>query len=230
MYALHLDVRNGLPYPGRAIREAFYLLARGYSRQHQNGAQAALDPGDNIGIHAITDHHGVLGMGSQRAQGSAHHQWVRFADEIGLDTCGRTDQCGYRTGRRNDSPLTWPHRIWIGGNETRASHHEANGTGNAFKAISRRLTQHHILRLLVGQYETNVMQRRCQSRLPENVGSPTRPLVMQELRGRQRGREDRFRWHIQSHKVQPDLQVAWGVQRVIGKNQEWDPLSPQMLH
>ena len=53
---------------------------------------------------------------------------------------------------------------------------------------------------------------------------------MQELRGRQRGGEDRFRCYIQSHKVQPYLQVARGVQRVIGKNQERDSFSLQPLH
>ena len=76
----------------------------------------------------------------ERAQGSAHHQRVRFAYEVGLDPCGCTDQRGHGTGRGDDSPLTWTHRIGIGGNKTRPGRYEANGAGNAFKAIRSRLT------------------------------------------------------------------------------------------
>ena len=79
--ALHLYIRNGVPYPGGTIGEAFYLLTGGDAGQHQDGAQTALQPGDDIGIHAVTDHHRVLRMSIEAAQGRAHHQWIRFANK-----------------------------------------------------------------------------------------------------------------------------------------------------
>ncbi len=86
----------------------FHLLAPGGSSEHQDGPQTALSPGDDIGFHAIADHHGVLGMGLEGAQGGAHHQRVRFPNDIGLDARGCTDQRGYRAGRGNDPPSSGP--------------------------------------------------------------------------------------------------------------------------
>ena len=34
--ALYLDIRNGVPYPGRAIGKTLHLLARGDAGQHQD--------------------------------------------------------------------------------------------------------------------------------------------------------------------------------------------------
>ena len=92
--ALHLNIGYGLSYPGGPIGEALHLLARSDAGEYQNCAQAALDPGDNIGIHAIPDHHRVFGMDIEGAQGGAHHHRVRFADGIGLDARGCADQTG----------------------------------------------------------------------------------------------------------------------------------------
>ena len=73
------------------------------------------------------------------------------------------------------------------------------------------------------------MQRRRQPGLTDGKRPPTRSLGVQKLRGRQRGREDRFGWHVQPHIGQAYLQVALGVLRVIGQNQEGDSLRPQVL-
>ncbi len=105
-------------------------------------------------IFIVTDN---LSSHIQCAQGRAHHQRVRFADEVGLDARGRADQGGQGASRRDDTSLTGSHHVRIGGNETRPSHHETNGTGNAVKAICGRLPQHHVLRLLVGQDIADVM-------------------------------------------------------------------------
>jgi len=224
------NISNRFPYPGGPVGEALHLLARSHTGEYQYCAQAALDPGNNIGIHAIPDHHRFLGVRVDGAQGSTHHQRVRFADKVGLDARGRADQRGYSPGRRDDSSLARPHNIGICGNKTRASGHQADGTGNALKAIHGRLPQYHVLRVLVGQDIAYIMQCCRQPRLSDNIGASAGPLRVQELRSSQRGGEDRFRGHIQPHIGQPHLQVTRCVQRVIGKNQERNPLSSQALY
>src|SRR5579884_1572486 len=72
-------------YPGRSIRETFYLLARGYSGEHENSAQTALNAGNNIGIHTISNHYRVLRMSIKCAQCGTHHERVRFANEVRFD-------------------------------------------------------------------------------------------------------------------------------------------------
>ena len=62
-YSSHLNMCNGLANPCWTIRETIYGLARGDSCEHENCAQTAFDPCDDIGIHAITDHDGILGVG-----------------------------------------------------------------------------------------------------------------------------------------------------------------------
>ncbi len=74
------------------------------------------------------------------------------------------------------------------------------------------------------------MKCRRQSRLSDGVCPPTRPLGVQELRGGQRGREDRFWGYVQTHVGQAYLQIARGVKRVISENQEGNLLRLQALH
>src|SRR6266700_4204295 len=142
---------NALTSPGWTVGETVYHLTRGHSCEHENCAQATLDPSNDIGVHAITDHHGILGMGIDCAQGRTHHQWIRFTDVIGLNPCGRADQGCYGAGRWDDSSLTWSHHVWIGGDETRAIHYESDGSRYAFNTIRGCLSKYHVVGIVVGE-------------------------------------------------------------------------------
>src|SRR6266487_2321514 len=185
-----------LAYPRWTVGETIYHLARGDSGKYQNCSQATLDPRNDIGIHAISDHHRILGMGIDCAQGRTHHQWIRFTDVIGLNTCGRADQGCYGAGCWDDSTLTWSHHVWIGGNETRAIHYQADGSCYAFNTICSCLSKYHVIGIVIGQRVANVMERCCQPSLPDDECTATRVLKMEELRGRQRGRENCISWHF----------------------------------
>src|SRR5256714_656560 len=115
-------------------------------------------------------------MGIEGTQGCAHHQWIRFADEVGLDSGGRAYQRGHSTCRGDNSPLARPHYIGISGNETRPGTYEADGAGDAVEAIGGRLAQHYVLRLLIGQNVADVMQCRSQPGLTDGKCPPTRSL------------------------------------------------------
>src|SRR5215471_772369 len=74
------------------------------------------------------------------------------------------------------------------------------------------------------------MERCCQSCLPNNESTATRMLVMEELRGCQRGCENCLWWHFQSHERQSHLKVTLGELGVIGQNQERNAASQHILH
>src|SRR5581483_6169156 len=124
----------------------------------------------------------------------------------GFDVRGRIDQSGYRSRCWNDAAFAWPHHVWIGGDETRPGHDEANGAGDARKAIRRCFTEDHIFWLLIGQDVADIVQGRCQARLADGEGAAARSLRVEELRGCQRGRKNRFWWHIQPHMMESHLQ------------------------
>ena len=44
-----------------------------------------LHAGDDVGVHAVADHRGGLGVAADGVQRAAHHQRVRLADEVRLD-------------------------------------------------------------------------------------------------------------------------------------------------
>src|SRR6266516_6940777 len=189
-----------LAYPRWTVGETIYHLARGDSGKYQNCSQATLDPRNDIGIHAISDHHRILGMGIDCAQGRTHHQWIRLTDVIGLDTGCCADQRRYGAGRRNDSSLARSPHIRISGNETCPIHHKSNGTRNAFNTIWGRLSKYHIAGLVVCQHIANIMQGCCQPCLPDDECAAAWMLIMEELRCRQRGGENCLWWHFQSHE------------------------------
>lgn len=55
----------------------------GDAGEDQQGVQAAFDSGDHVGVHAVSDHDGVVGVDAQHTKACAHHQGIGFAYEIG---------------------------------------------------------------------------------------------------------------------------------------------------
>src|SRR5437762_14108626 len=117
-------------------------------------------------------------MGTDGTQGCAHHQRIRFADEVGLDACGCTDQRGYGTSGGYYSTFARSPHIRVGGNETSTRANKTDSAGNAFEAISGGFTQYYVLRLLVGQNVADVMQCRRQPGFSDNVCSSLWSLIV----------------------------------------------------
>src|SRR5947209_2763612 len=67
--ASEIKVGYRFDYMRWPVREALHLLAVGDARQHQNGFQAALQAHDDVSVHTVTDHYGVLRVGIYHAQG-----------------------------------------------------------------------------------------------------------------------------------------------------------------
>jgi hypothetical protein len=88
---LDLNIGDRFVDPGGAVGEVLDHFASSDSGEYEDGAQAALHARDDVGVHAIADHDGFLGMGVECAQGCAHHQRVWFAYEVGFDACGGAD-------------------------------------------------------------------------------------------------------------------------------------------
>ena len=86
--------------------------------EHEHGVQARLDAGDDVGVHAVADHAGVLGVRADAVQRRPEHHRVRLADDVGLladrlrderrDRAGRgqhaVDRRAGRVGVRRDEP------------------------------------------------------------------------------------------------------------------------------
>ena len=75
------------------------LRARGHAREHEDRLQAGLEAGDHVGVHAIADHRGGLGVRVERVERRPHHQRVRLADVVRVDPGGTADQGRHRAGR-----------------------------------------------------------------------------------------------------------------------------------
>jgi len=68
-----LNLRHRLHHQCRTIRESLHLLAAGDAGEHEDSIEAALGAADDVGVHAVADHHRLLGVGAERAQRGAHH-------------------------------------------------------------------------------------------------------------------------------------------------------------
>ena len=51
------------------------MLAAGDPSHNQDGPHATLYAGNNVRVHAITNHHCVFGVNIQKVQCRTHHQW-----------------------------------------------------------------------------------------------------------------------------------------------------------
>src|SRR3954470_3156005 len=74
------ELRDRVDDPRRPKREQFGLLATGNAGQHEDRLQARFEPGDDVRVHTVADHCGLLGVRVERVQRGAHHQRVRLAD------------------------------------------------------------------------------------------------------------------------------------------------------
>jgi len=96
----------------------------------QRQLQAGLQAGDDVGVHAVTDHHRDLGVGVDGPQGRAHHQRVWLAHEVGSDPGGLGDERGHRAGGRLRSGRRGPGRVGVGGDEPGPTHDESDCPGD----------------------------------------------------------------------------------------------------
>ena len=78
------------------VREALDLLPQRHAAEDEGRLHTRLGARDDVGVHPVADHHRLLGVRAEGAEGVAHHQWVRFADEIGLHARRGGDQGGDR--------------------------------------------------------------------------------------------------------------------------------------
>ena len=185
--------------------------------------QARLEPGDDVGVHAIADHRRVLGVRLDRVQRRSHHQRVGLPDVVGLDTRGPAHQGRHAAGGGQRTVRGGADVVGVGGDEARARHDQADRPGDPLEAVRARLAEDHIVGFAIGERVADVVQRRRQTDLADNERGPSGTLLLQELRGRERRGPDRLLGHVQAARVQAGRQVAPGVHRVVREHEERRP-------
>src|SRR5438477_1764232 len=206
--------------PGRAVREPVGVGAGTDPGEHQDRLQARLQATQHVGVHPVADHRGRLGVRADGVQRRAHHHRVGLADEVRLDPGRLRDHRGHGARGRQDALVGRAGRVRVGADELRPAVDQPDRGGDGLEAVGAGLPQHHVLGVQVGQHVPGVVQRGGQAGLADHVRGAARPLVVQELRGGQgRGPDRGLRYHDADAR-QPRLQVAGGVDRVVGQDQK----------
>ena len=206
------------------------MVVAGHAGEHEDSAQATFDARDNIGIHAVADHHGFFGVGAEGVQGGAHHEGIWFAHEIGGNAGDGTDHGGHRASAGDDAAHAGSAHVGICGDEASASIDEAYGLGDALEAMGCCFAEHDVIGCLIGQGVTDVVERDGQAGFADDKGAPIGLLLMEELGRGERGCENGLSGYVQSHVGEAHLQVALRVERIVSENEEGNILCAQALY
>ena len=133
---------------------------------------------------------------SMPVERAAHHQRVGLADEVGLAPRRGADQRGDRPGRRQHALGARPAGVGVGGDEARAVVDQPDRPGDRLERVGAGLAEHDVVGVAVGHHVADVVQRRGQPRLADDVRRTARPLVVEELRGGEGRRPDRLLRHV----------------------------------
>ena len=156
-----------------------------------------------------------------RVQRGAHHHRVRLADEVRLDAGRLGDQRGDRARGGQRALGGRAGRVRVGGDEPGAVVDQPDRLGDRLEAVacgSRRA------RRSPARSRSGCSPTSCSAVVrpasPITYARAARALVGQELRGGQRRRPDRLLGHVEADAGQPGVQVARGVDRVVGEHEE----------
>ena len=70
------------------------------SGENENGAETQVGGTADIGFHGVADHGDLVGCQAHSLASSPHHEWIRFANVVGLFPGG-----GFEQG--DDGPAAW---------------------------------------------------------------------------------------------------------------------------
>ena len=133
-------------------------------------AQARLDAGAHVGVHAVADHRGPLRVGTDFVQASADHDRVRLAHEVGLLAGGRRDHRGDCAARGQGALVGRTGYVGVRRNELRAALNEANRMGQGVKIVVANLAEHHELRIRFRHDIAGGVNRGRQASFANHVG------------------------------------------------------------
>ena len=195
-------------------------LPGGHAGEHQHGVQARLDAGDDIRVHPVPHHHGVLGVDAQHPQAGPHHQGIGLAHEIGALSRGQLDGGDEGPAGRDDASLRRGGQVRVCANELRPGVHQADGLGNLLQVVGGGFSHHHIVRVHVVIGDAFIVQGVGNPVLAHHVGAASRGLAVQEV-GRGQGTGVKVGLvHVQPHPGQLLLELLGGVLAGVREEQE----------
>ena len=188
--------------------------------EDEDRVQARFDAGDDIGVHAVADHAGVLGVGADAVHRRAEHHRVGLADDIGLFAGRLGDQRGERPCRRDDPVRRRAGRVGVGDDEPGPRVDEADRLRDGLERVLPGLADDDVVRLRLGHDVARLMQRGGQARLADDERRAAGQLRPEEVRRRERGGPDALLGHVETRQLQPCAQVARREDRVVRQHQE----------
>ena len=213
-------VSNGIEDIRGPIRIPPEILPLGHARQHQNGFQPRLRPDEDVGVHAVADHVGVFGVGVDGAEGGAHDEGVGLADVVGLDAGGGGDEGGDGAGGGDEAVVGGACDVGVGCDEAGAGGDKAGGLGDALEAVGEGLAEDDVFGGLVGDDVAGVVEGGGEPGFAEDEGAAAGVLRGEELRGGYGGGIDGGGGHIEADPLEADVEVALGVEGVVGEDEE----------
>ncbi len=203
------------------------VLPPGRPRQHEIGPQPRLHARHDVGVHPVADHRRRLRVRTQGVHRRAEHHRVGLADDVGLGARRLRDERGHRAAGGQGSLCRGTRRVGVGRDEAGAGVDQADGPRDGLERVGPGLPEDDVVGSGVGQHVTDLVQRRGQPRLADDVGGPAGRLVVEELRGGQRGRPDRRFRHVQAGRREARPQVAGREDRVVREHEEPPAPLPQ---
>ena len=182
--------------------------------------QARLDAGDDVGVHAVANHAGVLGVRTDLVHRRAEHHGVRLAHDVGLLAGGLGDEGGDGTRCGHRALGARARGIRVGDDEARPVTDETDGLGDRLERVVAGLADDHVVGVALGHDEADLVQRRRDASLSDHERRTAGNLRVQEVRGGQRRGPQALLRHLEARCLESGAQVAWREDRVVGEHEE----------
>ena len=122
----------------------------------------------NIGIHPVTDHGRIFGVGSQLIETSSEHHRVGLTHEIGFTTGSLGNHGRYGSYCRERAILRRAGSIRVGTNKLGTLFNQADSFSNIDEIVEAGFPQDYIFRIAFGHYITCLVDCGGQSGFPNN--------------------------------------------------------------
>lgn len=215
------NLTDALQNQAGAIGEVADLLPAGDAGEDEDGVQAALDAGDDICVHPVTDDSGVLGMTAQNVQACPHHQGIWLADVIGGLARGQLDGGDQGAAGGDQALLRGAGQVAVGANEPGTVLDEAHGPADVLIGVTQGLAHDDIVRGHIVKGDALLIQGVEQARLPDDEGSGPGHLVGNEFGGGQGAGVKMLFIDVQAHAGELGLQFPLGLAAVVGEEEEF---------
>ena len=154
--------------------ELLKILPTGHAGKHQSGVHAGFDAGNHVGVHPVTDDHGILRVNAQQPQAGAHHQGVGLAHKIGSLAGGGLNGSHQTAAGGDHSILGRIHQIAVGGHQLGAPVHKVDGLHNVFVAVVFGFAHNHEFRIHGVDGDACVIQSVHQPVVADHIGAAVR--------------------------------------------------------